>query len=146
MYYKVSSAEFIAQFAKMREEYPVIRDNTSTPTEIHKAAKFHDSYYLHHDSRSGFIVTGEGELKGVFSAVKGRGDILVQSAVKRGATFLDCFDGYLVNLYQRHGFGSWKIEPNWTPGGPAVHHMRYGAVSQADLAEAGRMLQVIYGK
>lgn len=126
MYNQVQSIDFIPAFCIARADYERVRQATATPTEIHKAAKFNDCYYLSDDSRSGFIITENGELKGVFSIVKGRGDELVESAVKRGATHLDCFAGYLVDLYQRHGFGSWKIEPNWNAGEPAVHYMKLG--------------------
>lgn len=145
MYYKVSSIDFISALNVAQQESELVRNSTSTLTEIHKAAKFYDCYYLHHDKRSGFIITGDGELKGVFSLERGRGSILVQSAIKRGAMHLDCFDGYLVKLYQKHGFGSWKIEPNWTPGGPSVHYMRLGHPGVYELDEATRMLGIIYG-
>lgn len=145
MYYKVSSIEFITALNDAQRESELVRNSTSTLTELHKAAKFHDGYFLHHDKRSGFIITGDGELKGVFSLERGRGDILVKSAVLRGAIHLDCFDGYLVRLYQKHGFGSWKIEPNWDPGGPSVHYMRLGHPGVYAMDEANKMLRIVYG-
>lgn len=72
---------------------------------------------------SGFAVTPDAELIGVFSAVRGRGDDIVRAAIAAGATHLDCFDGYLPALYARHGFVETRREPNWTPGGPDVVYM-----------------------
>lgn len=75
------------------------------------------------DGLSGFIVCEDGELVGLFSRVRGRGDELVRAAIKAGARRLDCFDGYLTELYARHGFREVRREPNWTPGGPDVVYM-----------------------
>lgn len=36
--------------------------------------------------------------------VSGIGDILVQSAIKNGGCYLDHFDGFLSNVYERNGF------------------------------------------
>lgn len=72
------------------------------------------------DGLSGYAVRGDGELLGVFSLVRGRGTKLVQDAVFRGATHLDCFDGYLPAFYARAGFVEVRREPNWAPGGPDI--------------------------
>lgn len=71
----------------------------------------------------GFIVKADGELVGVFSSLKGRGDVLVIAAQNEGAQHLDCFDGYLTEFYAGHGFVEYDRQPNWTPGGPAVVYM-----------------------
>jgi hypothetical protein len=68
----------------------------------------------------GFIVKASGELVGVFSSQPGRGDELVDAALKAGATHLDCFDGYLTEFYARHGFIEYDRSANWTPGEPDV--------------------------
>lgn len=83
--------------------------------------------YLSPDHLSGFCVKYDGELVGVFSQVRGRGDGLISSATRRGATYLDCFDGYLPTLYAKHGFYETRREANW--GGahlPAVVYMKRG--------------------
>lgn len=71
----------------------------------------------------GYAIRPDGELVYVFSEVKGRGAALVLDAIERGATHLDCFDGYLVTLYSRHGFRVVKRVANWTEGGPDVVYM-----------------------
>lgn len=90
-------------------------------------------YYIDLDDdehvTGGFIVTADDELVGLFSTVKGRGEQLVKAALNAGAEYLDCFDGYLTELYTRLGFVEWKREPNWTPGGPAVVYMRHAGLS-----------------
>lgn len=81
---------------------------------------------LSDDGLSGYAVQPDGELVGVFSLVRGRGDELVTDAIANGATHLDCFDGYLVDFYRRHGFGVHRREANWNPGGPDVVYMYLG--------------------
>lgn len=76
--------------------------------------------YVAPDDASGVIVTRGGEIVGLWSAARGRGDDLVRTALAAGGTRLDCFDGYLPALYARHGFAETAREPNWTPGGPDV--------------------------
>ena len=75
------------------------------------------------DGLSGYGVSHEGELVGLFSTVKGRGDELVESAKANEAWFLDCFDGYLVRLYSKHGFEEYNRVPNWTQGAADVVFM-----------------------
>lgn len=79
-------------------------------------------YYLSDDGLSGVGVQ-DGEMIGVFSLVKGRGDLLISVAVENGAVHGDCFDGYLPTLYGRHGFREIRREANWTVGGPDVVYM-----------------------
>jgi len=70
------------------------------------------------------IVEDTKELVGLWSEVPGQGDFLVSDAVRRGATNLNCFDGYLVELYERHGFKEYRREKNYNPVGPDVVYMR----------------------
>lgn len=98
-----------------------VRQATTEATEI--LARTDLTTYLSDDHRSGFAVSTTGELVGVFSTERGRGDLILSAAVAAGATHLDCFDGYLPSLYARHGFRETSREPNWTPGGPDVVYM-----------------------
>lgn len=109
---------FRAALAAARAERAHIKAATSAPDELPESA----AYYLHADGRSGFGVNG-AELIGLFSSERGRGAALVQAAIAAGATHLDCFDGYLPELYARHGFCETRRVPNWTPGGPDVVYM-----------------------
>lgn len=52
----------------------------------------------------GFAIDQDGTLTNAFSLEKGRGDRLIEEAVRLGANQLDCYDGYLSQLYARHGF------------------------------------------
>lgn len=72
---------------------------------------------------AGYAVRSDGELVYVFSTVRGMGDRIVSSAVENGAVYLDCFDGYLPDLYSRHGFIAVKRVANWTVGAPDVIYM-----------------------
>lgn len=82
------------------------------------------AWYVAEDHLSGFGVAPDGTLLGVFSLVRGRGRELLEAAIWRGAESLWCFDGYLTELYGRHGFAEVSREPNWTRGQPDVVHMQ----------------------
>lgn len=111
----VDHVTFANSFGAARDAFDHIRDATSDFCSV-KGTR----YYLTDDYESGFAIRKDGELVFVFSTVKGRGNALVRAAVRRGATHLDCFDGYLPTLYGRHGFVETRREPNWTPDGPDV--------------------------
>lgn len=83
-------------------------------------------YWLTLDGRSGFAIDSDDTLLFVFSLERGRGSALVTKAVEEGARNLDCFDGYLPELYARHGFVETRREANWTPGEPDVVFMTRG--------------------
>jgi hypothetical protein len=87
-------------------------------------------YYLSTDFKSGFGITDVGELVGVFSTEKGRGDRLISEAKRLGAKRLDCFEGYLTDFYARHGFREVYREANWTEGEPDVVYMLTGPVKE----------------
>lgn len=86
---------------------------------------FHDEigtrYF--HDGDAGYALRIDGELVLVHSFLPGRGNDIVTDAIARGATYLDCFDGYLPEFYARHGFQVNARVPNWTPGEPDVVYM-----------------------
>lgn len=73
--------------------------------------------------RSGGFAVRDGRLVHVWSSQRGQGDLLVSAGVKRGAKRLDCFEGYLSDLYARHGFEIVSRIPNWDPEGPDVVEM-----------------------
>lgn len=79
--------------------------------------------YLNSDATAGYVIRADGELTNVFSTRRKQGDDIMRHALADGARRLDCFDGYLVGFYSRHGFEIVRREPNWTPGGPDVVFM-----------------------
>ncbi len=114
--YAATLADAWQQSARIRTALTDYRDERTLPVGA--------SCFLTPSRRSGFVVTPSHELVGVFSLVKGRGDDIVQHAVRVGADHLDCFDGYLTRLYARNGFVETRREPNWTAGEPDVVFMR----------------------
>jgi len=53
---------------------------------------------------------------------------MMHHAKKVGGSKLDFFDSpHLKGLYEKHGFKEHKRDPNWTPGGPDVVHMKLGS-------------------
>lgn len=118
--------QFIAVTRRMfREAFSLHRDvhpriAAATSEYVDESNPGGTLFVLTNDKRSGYAIRPNGELVYVFSTVKGRGDAIVDHAVFMGAERLDCYDGYLVTLYGRHGFHESSREPNWTPGGPDV--------------------------
>lgn len=106
-----------------RADSPTIREATSE-YDTSPAARG-TRYFLWSDGadHAGFAIRADGELVYVFSTTRGMGARLVAAAISRGATHLDCFDGYLVTLYTRGGFHRVTSLPNWTDGAPAVVYM-----------------------
>lgn len=117
----VDTKVWAAAFDTARESNPQIAEATSPSAEI--VAGGDAAYFLTADNLSGYVVRDTGELVGLFSLARGRGNALVAEAVADGANHLDCFDGYLPTLYAQHGFTEARREENWTPGGPDVVYM-----------------------
>lgn len=115
---EVDSFDFEHAFAYARVARPLIKEATSEFDRIVGCR-----YFLTEDHFSGFAIRDDGELVYLHSRAYERGDRLVSAAVALGARRLDCFDGYLVDLYGRHGFIEVAREANWTPGGPDVVYM-----------------------
>ena len=83
--------------------------------------------YVDGQAACGYGIKDTGELCYVHALIRGCGDALVQDALANGAKRLDCFAGYLVNLYARHGFVEVGRVPNYTIGGPDVVYMEVAA-------------------
>lgn len=64
--------------------------------------------YMAEDGKSGFAIKPNGELISVFSTARGRGRLIMQSAVDLGAKKLDCYEDpashHLTDLYGAFGF------------------------------------------
>lgn len=72
------------------------------------------------DKRGGFVILN-GELMGLHHVDAGKGEWLLQEAIRLGADRLDCFDiPHLMRLYMRYGFRELSREPNHKPGQPDV--------------------------
>ena len=63
--------------------------------------------YLSEDGQSGIAVKPNGDIVSVFSNNKaegGRSAYMLEMAISQGGRQLDCFDVYLVEIYEAHGF------------------------------------------
>lgn len=63
--------------------------------------------YLSEDGESGFGIKPNGDIVSVFSNNKaegGRSAYMLEMAISQGERQLDCFDVYLVEIYEAHGF------------------------------------------
>ena len=118
--YHLTSPQTFESAFNLARQVPQIAEATSTFED-----KPGTRYFLTGGDASGFAVRANGELVYVFSVFKGRGDDIVDCAVTNGARHLDCFDGYLTELYARNGFVVSHREPNWAAGGPDVVYMRF---------------------
>lgn len=125
MFESVSPEQFRTIFTIARHWNQKIADATSDYSHEAGTRYFLDEGDIATRGISGYAVRADGELVFVFSvsSAGGNGARIVTSAIENGATHLDCFDGYLVNLYSRHGFQRVTSLDNWTPGGPDVVFM-----------------------
>ena len=115
-----SWSEYTAALDWARTGNERIAGATSEPKEMPRGAR----YYLTNDFQSGFGVASDGTMIGLFSTVKGRGEDLVWDAVNhKGASKLDCFDGFLPEYYKQFGFVETERVANWTAGEPDVVFM-----------------------
>lgn len=122
MYQNVSSAAFARQYEQAYRQLLQVQESCTEPGQIDWSSM---SCYLEEDGNSGFAIKHwDDELCLVWSRFKGRGPALVAAACEAGAVQLDCFDGYLPQLYAKHGFVEYKREPNWHVGQPDVVYMR----------------------
>lgn len=72
---------------------------------------------------AGYLIVG-GELVGLFSLARGKGDWLMGHAVSDGANHLDCFaEPALLKLYHKHGFTITHSVANWDAAGLPVVYM-----------------------
>lgn len=66
------------------------------------------SVFTFDEGRVGFAIEPDGNLVSVFkdpaSEVKGALDLIVPEAIRRGATKLDAFEGFLTKSYAKYGF------------------------------------------
>lgn len=121
--YRTSHRIYTLALGQARKASPRIADATSKPSEMPKNAR----YFVTADLRTGFGVDADGTLIGLFSLVKGRGEVMVNAAIENGARKLDCFDGFLPEYYRRFGFVETERVANWTPGEPDVVFMELAA-------------------
>jgi hypothetical protein len=83
--------------------------------------------YLAADGSSGYVLGEGGYMGNVFSHTPGHGAQAVRDAIARGASHANFFDNKkLAQYYKQFGFEEERREPNWTPGGPDVVHVRLG--------------------
>ena len=123
MFNQTTISTYCEALLHARETSDLIAHNCLSLMDIARVDHSQTEWYVSDDMASGFGVTYTGELVGVFSLVRGRGALLVQTAIRRGAERLDCFDGFLVSLYESNGFEETHREPNWTAGQPDVVFM-----------------------
>lgn len=100
---------------------------------------------------AGYAIKPDGDLVNVFNATgeksTGIGDALIQDAIRNGAKKLDCYDGFLVKLYRKHGFievGRDKWNEEYRPEGwldsdrtPDVVYMEYRGEHNDSRSDAG---------
>lgn len=77
--------------------------------------------WLSDDGQTGVTVSADGEVGNLFANNdQGAGGAALDHAVANGGTWLNCFDGALPKIYQRHGFtevARLKFDPEHKPEG-----------------------------
>lgn len=66
--------------------------------------------FLNEEKNSGYAITPDQEIVSLFnnSPIKGIGRIALNDAIKNNGNNLECFDGFLSNLYNQFGFKTKK--------------------------------------
>lgn len=119
--------------------------------------------YLSEDGESGFGIKPNGDIVSVFSNNKaegGRSAYMLEMAISQGGRQLDCFDVYLVEIYEAHGFKpvakmkwndeyipeGWNKEnfKNYNNGEPDVVFMAYDPNN--DIEKKKKEAEEKYGK
>jgi hypothetical protein len=116
---KVSRKLFVKHLDMAQALSDKVAEYTTKAHEIGETG----SFYLSSMGSKGYAVTKTGELTSVFSLVPKQGDYIMVSALLNGACHCDCFDGYLVGFYKKHGFVEVRREKNWVKGEPDVVYM-----------------------
>lgn len=123
MYKSATANRFITAFTHAARHRTLIETNCASIGSVEDWQNY--SCYLEEDGNSGYAIKHfDDELCFVFSMYKGRGAAIVADACTRGAVRLNCFDGYLPELYKLHGFEESSRVANWNSGGPDVVYMR----------------------
>lgn len=81
--------------------------------------------FVNSDCSVGYAIKPDGDLINVFnvSSFKGLADDIILSAIRNGATKLDCFEPFLPKLYAGYGFRTYKRENDWNGGENGVQYM-----------------------
>lgn len=119
---RVHRDDFVIHYNNALAELGALADYLTPTHELDTQGVF----YLGAGGTMGFAIVG-GDIRYLFSTYKGKGNHLVKQAKLKGGYKLDCFDGYLVSLYSKHGFTEYKREPNWTAGEPDLVYLALGA-------------------
>ena len=137
---KVSHITFLLSLERSRRCNKLIADMTSTSSVVKVGLTPEHSCYLTADLDAGFVIAPDGKFTSLFSIKPGRGAALITAAIKYGASYLYCFDGYLVTLYERFGFIEVDRIPDWIKGQPDGVFMEL-PVTQADVEHAKEYIE-----
>jgi hypothetical protein len=132
-YSSVPLAEFIPiRNAKTPKEFEAFVTAYSAEDYEKKGAKT----FVSATGKSGFVITGDGDLISVFSEPGAReGSLIMKTSIKNGAKKLDCFGDVLPKIYSKYGFEitesiKWDDQyapDNWdyeTHGRPNINFMK----------------------
>ena len=108
--------------------------------------------FLSKDGKVGYALDDHDDLQNVFNngGPKGSGKLAIADAIARGAKTLDCFDGYLPDLYSKAGFEAYGrvpfdddyASPSWdyaSDGRPHVVFMHYVGGARTYVKNSGKL-------
>lgn len=112
---QVSGRRFLKASLEVQKVWKLMQDNVTLPPNMDA------TFYMDANATMGYGVGSDGELRALWSLVRGQGERLVKEAIENGATWVSCYDnGYLVQFYQRCGLDITLREKNWVEGQPDV--------------------------
>lgn len=146
----VTSAYFVEKLKHTQKYDSTVKEATTPWEDItdHKGVKYYMSNGKDYRGREykdtmGYAISSTGELTSAYSMLKGHGKILATSAVKNGASNLDCFDGFLPKYWGGFGFVETKRVANYTKGGPDVVYMTHKDSLRKEIIRVDNMMIVL---
>lgn len=117
------------EFVKLREKYtPKDKLDFITHHTVENLKKKKARVYISADGKSGYAISKQGELLNLFSANGSKhGKYAMYEAVRNGARYLDCYDGFLPGYYNQFHFLESAREA-WNPRYAPKHwnYKKYG--------------------
>jgi hypothetical protein len=90
------------------ERYAPVLKRVWTHSEYGKFldSSVHGDHFMVDGVDAGVTVTDDGEIAGLFndSPISGLGEVLLYKAIDEGGDHLNCFEGFLSEWYEDHGF------------------------------------------
>jgi hypothetical protein len=111
------------EFTQAVEEFAENNPDLAPMLTMHDPEEMEDyDVFLSEEGNAGVAVSPDGDIQNVISAEGASvdGDQVMEAAIEAGGKTLDCYDGFLTDFYESHGFdvtGTMDFNPEFAPEG-----------------------------